>query len=165
MPSSRGSSQPRDQTRASYVSCTGRCSLYHQHHLGGIYCCLINYPVTLFSFIILPNFLFQERGQLLTPNGIMWDYALGCTQLLSSLEIKVQEGVAQMFDSPVLPHMALIFLTGVALASLQHSGLPRRSFPSSEGGSCRSLKAQPQKLHLITCPTLMVKRSHRESSE
>ena len=35
MPSSRGSSQPRDQTCASYVSCTGRCNLYHQHHLGG----------------------------------------------------------------------------------------------------------------------------------
>ena len=29
MPSSRGSSQPRDQT---YVSCIGRCVLYHQCH-------------------------------------------------------------------------------------------------------------------------------------
>ena len=33
-PSSRGSSQPRDWTHISYVSCTGRRVLYHQHHLG-----------------------------------------------------------------------------------------------------------------------------------
>ena len=29
MPSSRASSQPRDQTFISYVSCIGRCVLYH----------------------------------------------------------------------------------------------------------------------------------------
>ena len=34
MPSSRGSSQPRDQSRVSCVSCIGRQVLYHQHHLG-----------------------------------------------------------------------------------------------------------------------------------
>ena len=32
MPFSRGSSWPRDQTHVSYVSCTGRQVLYHQHH-------------------------------------------------------------------------------------------------------------------------------------
>ena len=31
---SRGSSQPRDQTRISYASCIGRCVLYYQHYLG-----------------------------------------------------------------------------------------------------------------------------------
>ena len=34
MPSSRGSSQPGNLTRISYVSCIGRPVLYHQHHLG-----------------------------------------------------------------------------------------------------------------------------------
>ena len=29
MPSSRGSSWPRDWTHVSYISCTGRCVLYH----------------------------------------------------------------------------------------------------------------------------------------
>ena len=33
MPSSRGSSQARDQTCVSYVSHIGRGVLYHQHHL------------------------------------------------------------------------------------------------------------------------------------
>ena len=33
MPSSRGSSRPRDQTCFSYISCIGRQSLYHWHHL------------------------------------------------------------------------------------------------------------------------------------
>ena len=32
--SSRGSSPPRDRTCISYISCTGRPVLYHQHHLG-----------------------------------------------------------------------------------------------------------------------------------
>ena len=34
MPSSRGSSNLKDQTQVSYVSYTGRRVLYHQHHLG-----------------------------------------------------------------------------------------------------------------------------------
>jgi len=34
MPSSRGSSQLRDQTCVSYASCIGRQVLYHQHHQG-----------------------------------------------------------------------------------------------------------------------------------
>ena len=33
MPTSRGSSWPRDQTHIAYVSCTGRWVLYHQCHL------------------------------------------------------------------------------------------------------------------------------------
>ena len=34
MPSSRGSSPPRDQTHVSYISCIGRQVLYHKRHLG-----------------------------------------------------------------------------------------------------------------------------------
>ena len=34
MPSSRGSSQPSDRTRVSYISCVGRWVLYCLHHLG-----------------------------------------------------------------------------------------------------------------------------------
>ena len=34
MPSSRGPSQPRDQTLVSCFSCLGRQVLYHQRHLG-----------------------------------------------------------------------------------------------------------------------------------
>ena len=34
MPPTRGSSQPRDQTFISHISCIGRRVLYHLHHLG-----------------------------------------------------------------------------------------------------------------------------------
>ena len=34
MPSSRGSSRPRDRTHISYISCTGRQVLYQLCHLG-----------------------------------------------------------------------------------------------------------------------------------
>ena len=37
MPSSRGSSRPRDQTCISHVSSIGRQVLYHWHHLGSSY--------------------------------------------------------------------------------------------------------------------------------
>ena len=42
MPSSRGSSRPRNQTHVSYISCIGRQVLYHWRHLGSpsISCCL-----------------------------------------------------------------------------------------------------------------------------
>ena len=40
MPSSRKSSQPRDQTRVSWVSCIGRRVLYHWRHLGSPTYCL-----------------------------------------------------------------------------------------------------------------------------
>ena len=33
---SRGSSQPRDQTHASYVSCIGKQVFYNKHHLGSL---------------------------------------------------------------------------------------------------------------------------------
>ena len=47
MPSSRASSQPRDQTPVSYVSCIGSQVLYHWCHLGNPYINsrhLIKYP-------------------------------------------------------------------------------------------------------------------------
>ena len=34
VPSSRESSQPKDQTQVSYVSCIGRWVLHHWHHPG-----------------------------------------------------------------------------------------------------------------------------------
>ena len=40
MPSSRGSSQPRDGISISYTSCIGRWILYHWHHLGSFYVCM-----------------------------------------------------------------------------------------------------------------------------
>ena len=44
VPSSRGPSQPRDQTCISCISCIGRRLLYHQRHLGSPLC-LSNKPV------------------------------------------------------------------------------------------------------------------------
>ena len=38
MPSSRRSSQPRDRTHVSYISCIGRWLLYHSCYLGSLHC-------------------------------------------------------------------------------------------------------------------------------
>ena len=40
MPYSRGSSQPKDGTQVSYVSCIGRQLLYHECHLGSLDICI-----------------------------------------------------------------------------------------------------------------------------
>ena len=57
MPSSRGSSQSRDQTRIAYVSCIGRQVLYLQHHLGSPLVCIrsiiLNFPKNLRKHCIL----------------------------------------------------------------------------------------------------------------
>ena len=52
MPSSRGSSWPRDQTHISWVSCTGRWVLYHLCHLGSP----SRYEITCEN----PNFLYSN---------------------------------------------------------------------------------------------------------
>ena len=41
MPSSRGSSLPRDRTCVSNISCIGKHALYHWHHLGSLECNLV----------------------------------------------------------------------------------------------------------------------------
>ena len=42
IPSSRGSSKPRDRTHLSYVSCIGWWIPYHQRHLGNPYMALLS---------------------------------------------------------------------------------------------------------------------------
>ena len=50
--SSRGSSQPRDQTFISYVSCIGRWVLYHKCHLSTLFSSAI---IVIFSCCSLPQ--------------------------------------------------------------------------------------------------------------
>ena len=59
MPSSRGSSWPRDWTRVSYVSWTGRRVLYHERHLGS--------PLSLVSEFILSR---AEHGAVMLHEGL-----------------------------------------------------------------------------------------------
>ena len=49
MPSSRGSSQPRDRTYIFYVSGIGRQVLYHQYHLGSPNILVISFKHTYFA--------------------------------------------------------------------------------------------------------------------
>ena len=51
MPSSRGSSQPKDLTCISYVSCIGRRVLYHSRHLGS------QLPKWCVTYIVIKNAL------------------------------------------------------------------------------------------------------------
>ena len=55
MPFSRGSSQPKAQTCISYISCTGRSVLYHQHHLRNPYLCEEVQILFIFGFYIYPK--------------------------------------------------------------------------------------------------------------
>ena len=50
MPSSRGSSRPRDRTHVSYVSCIGRQFLYHYCHLW-----LVHVKAKFLFSVVLPH--------------------------------------------------------------------------------------------------------------
>ena len=55
MPSSRGSSQPQDQTHISYVSYTGRWALVHYHHLGSL---SVSIPIYLLGSLSISMYLY-----------------------------------------------------------------------------------------------------------
>ena len=61
LPSSRGSFWPRDQTCISYVSCIGRCVLYHALHQ----------PV-LKSLVYLSSDLFEYRNDAKAEIPVLW---------------------------------------------------------------------------------------------
>ena len=61
LPSSGGSSWPRDQAWVSYVSCTGRQVLYHWHHLGS--------PILLLLVVYFQGPNFSVNGVSKLPGG------------------------------------------------------------------------------------------------
>ena len=68
MPSSRESSQLRDGTHISYVSCVGRQVLYHWSHLGSPFRCIIlviphNTPVDVITHILVAMGSQKGRGR------------------------------------------------------------------------------------------------------
>ena len=87
MPSSRGSSWPRDPTQVSYVSCTGRWVLYHWHLMESPF----YHTATAKSLQSCPT-LWPRRRQptrLLRP----WDSpgknpGVGCHFLLQCVKVK-----------------------------------------------------------------------------
>ena len=50
MPSSRGSSQSRDWTHVSYVSCIGRQVLYNKNHVGSPLHCILHFKLRYRDF-------------------------------------------------------------------------------------------------------------------
>ena len=67
MPSSRGSSPPRDRTRVSYVSCMGRRVLHHWRHLGSPVF-MVKSPFKIKNIYACNTFLF-----LFKPSVDLWD--------------------------------------------------------------------------------------------
>ena len=70
---SRGSSQPRDQTHRSYVSCIGRRFLYHSSHLGLSSTGSIKSPVLLHGIILHPPTMLLWPQNYFQKYTIPWD--------------------------------------------------------------------------------------------
>ena len=72
MPSSRGSSQPRDQTHISCISCFGRQVLYHQRHLGSPreVMCITNWRREVLKIWALKIKHFGDRFSFMDTKGI-----------------------------------------------------------------------------------------------
>ena len=73
MPSFRGSSQPRDGTFVSYVSCIGRQVLYHSCHLGSTYARMMSiYNICMYGVCVcvcISVLQDQCKGLFLTTPG------------------------------------------------------------------------------------------------
>ena len=102
MPSSRGSSRPRDWTWVSYVSSTGRRILYHSHHLGAS---VIPEWSTEWSALLLPGILVTSlsRPIFTVLNFLTWSFTvhmffgLNFKLLWSQLIINLQREMAFLF--------------------------------------------------------------------
>ena len=79
MPSSRGSSQPRDQTCISYVSCISRWVLYHWCHLGSPRWCPLTHKMFFISqspiCIFLLRLVLLVSSEKLLPKPWSWIYS------------------------------------------------------------------------------------------
>ena len=102
MPSSRGSSRPRDWTWVSSVSSTGRRILYHSHHLGAS---VIPEWSTEWSALLLPGILVTSlsRPIFTVLNFLTWSFTvhmffgLNFKLLWSQLIINLQREMAFLF--------------------------------------------------------------------
>ena len=86
MPSSRGSSQPRDQTQLSCIFCIGRLVLYHQCPLG---CPVVK--GNAFQTILIPG-----RNSL----GVQW---LGFSALTTEVQVQSLFGELRSYKSWLQP--------------------------------------------------------------
>ena len=86
VPSSRGSSQPRDQTLVSYVSCIDRQVLYHWRHLGSLEHSI---PLCYIPAIVKTEFVLQT-------SLIIWIPGLSTC---SSFEVKCHSLCSQLTES------------------------------------------------------------------
>ena len=98
MPSSRGSSWPRDQTHVFYFPCIGRQILYQQCHLGSL----------LYTFVVQ----LSSRVQLFaTPRTAACQASLSFTVSLSFLKLMTTESV--MPSSHLIFYRPLLLLPSV----------------------------------------------------
>ena len=105
---SRGSSQPRDRTPVSYVSCIGRKILYQGHHLGSPWTCMKESESETCSVV----------SNSLRPHGLSPWNSPGKNTGAGSLSL-LQEIFPTQGSNPGLPHCRRI------LYQLSHKGSPR----------------------------------------
>ena len=73
-PCSRVSSQPRNRTHVSYISCLGRQVLYHQHHLGSPYAQIEHLLRILRARVVIWQNSAQNMGRWAAE--IWWEFRL-----------------------------------------------------------------------------------------
>ena len=76
VPSSRGSSQPRDWTHVSYISCIGRRALYHSCHLGGDTCLNTLWTLDEYSRI---SFFMKVEHFIMNVSGLEFIFYIAST--------------------------------------------------------------------------------------
>ena len=100
IPSSRGSSQLRDRTHVSYVSCIGKWVLYHQCHLGSPQMLITLIKAMHTIFIPLQTFALQI--QCINETWYLKSASLKYHLLLVSLLLLMTPSSSQLFRHKTL---------------------------------------------------------------
>ena len=117
MPSSRGSSWPRDWTGIFYVSCTGGRVLHHWCHQGSPYLLLLTFALSAVEAIQPPDeicMLWEARWIRRAP----WDQELNCTSCSARGEGRLRQRHFHDFQGPNQERGGGVFLPAPAWPGL-----------------------------------------------
>ena len=126
IPSSRGSSWPRDWTWIFYVSCTGRRVLHHWCHRGSPYLIHLTFVLRAVEAIQPPyeiHMLWEIRWVRRAPGG----QELNCTSCSARGEGRLRQRHFNDFQGPHQEREGGIFLPAPARPRLQQWAVTRRN--------------------------------------
>ena len=139
MPSSRGSSWPRDWTGIVYLSCTGGWLLHHWCHQGSPYLLLLTFALSAVEAIQPPDeicMLWEIRWIRRAP----WDQELNCTSCSARGEGRLRQRHFHDFQGPNQERGGGVLASSSLAGAVTVSGYRKKQRRLSSPCLCESQK-------------------------